>query len=239
MAWTHAAFPIVREKFGLVGRHIDVHGTVAFAAFASQAEVKRFFDVLVAPAFSDDGAMQHLPEMMGAAARGVPLFMSEHEAGTHGVPVSGLGIFSAAFANADAAQRRVSKAAIVLRIFEVGGRVPGMVIGAEPQILVDAIRIHDLAGIHLPAGVPDGFEFAKGLDELRAKHLAEELGFRLAVAMLAAEAAAVFHAEIGRLFHERPPLPYSGSAGEVKAYAAVHASLAKVAVHRRVVFIFV
>src|SRR6476646_9229716 len=117
MAWTHAAVPVVRKKFGLVGRHIDVHRAIAFAAFASQAEVKRFFDVFVAPAFSDDAAVQHLPEMVGAAARGMPLLMSDHEAGTHGVPVSGFRIFSAAFADSNAAQRRVSKAAIVLRIF--------------------------------------------------------------------------------------------------------------------------
>src|SRR5947209_20056299 len=108
--------------------------------------------------------MKHLPEMVRAPARSVTLFMRDHKTGAHRIALSGFRIFSAALANSDTAQRRVSKAAVVLRIFEMSRRVPGMIVGAEAQILVDAIRVDDLAGVHLPVRIPDGFEFAEGLD---------------------------------------------------------------------------
>src|SRR5438309_2740999 len=105
------------------------------------------------------------------------------------------------------------KAAVVLRILEMSLRFPGMVISAEPQILVDAIWIDNLAGIHLPIWVPDRFEFAKGLNQLLTKRFVEELGFRLAVAVLAAEAAAILNAKIGSFFHKRSPFLNSRGTG--------------------------
>ena len=59
-----------------------------------------------------------------------------------------------------------------------------------PQILdwgIDAHRIHELAGIHAVLRVPQRFELAKGLHELRAKHFGQQRGARLSVAVFAAE----------------------------------------------------
>src|SRR5579864_4876449 len=239
MPRTDASFPVMREKLSLVCSHIDIHGTIAFAAFAGEAEVERLFHALIAPAFGDHIAMQHLPQMVRAAARGVPLFMRDHEAGTHGIAFGAGRVFSAALSNANAAQRRMGKAAVILRILEMSRRVPWMIAGTEAQILVDAIWIDDLAGIHLPIRVPDGFEFAESFNQLWAEHFVEKLGFGLPVAVFAAEAAAVFHAQVGGLFHEGAPFFYSRSAGQVKADAAVKAALPEVAVHGGVVLIFV
>ena len=77
-----------------------------------------------------------------------------------------------------------------------------MVVGAKAQVLIDAVRINNLAGIHLPVRVPDGLEFAEGFDQFLPEHFVEELSFGLAVAMFAAEAAAVLDAEIGGFLHE-------------------------------------
>ena len=49
---------VVAQELGLVSGHIDVDRALAFAAFAGQAEVKRFFDLVVAPAAFDDLALE-------------------------------------------------------------------------------------------------------------------------------------------------------------------------------------
>ncbi len=43
--WPQAAFPVVREEFGLVGGDVDVHGAVPLAALAGEAEVEGFLHV--------------------------------------------------------------------------------------------------------------------------------------------------------------------------------------------------
>src|SRR4051794_24578467 len=108
--------------------------------------------------------------MVRASPRGVPLFMRHHKTGAHGVTFGRSRIFSPAFANAHATQRGMCKAAVVLWILKMSRRVPGMVIGPEAQILVDTVRIDDLARIHLPVRVPDRFEFTKSLDEFLPEH---------------------------------------------------------------------
>src|ERR1051326_5194301 len=113
--------------------------------------------------------------MVGASARGVSLFMRHHEAGAHGVAFSGFRVFPSALANAHATQRGMSKAAIVLRILEMSCRIPGMVVGAKTQVLVNAIGIDNLAGVHLPIGVPDRLELAEGLNEFFPEHLVKKL----------------------------------------------------------------
>ena len=70
-------------------------------------------------------------------------------------------------------------------------RLPRMVIGAQTQVLVDAIRINDLSRIHLPIRIPDRLELAESLDQFVAKHFVEKFSSRLAVTMLSAKAASV------------------------------------------------
>jgi hypothetical protein len=59
----------MRHKLGLVGRHIDRDGAIAFAALAGKTEMERLPDLLALPAVLDNLALQHLKEQPRAAAR--------------------------------------------------------------------------------------------------------------------------------------------------------------------------
>src|ERR1700731_2326386 len=73
-ARAEAAFIVMREEFGFVGRDIDADRTVALASLAGEAEVERVFDFFAAPAVANNFTLSHLPEQVSAAARGVLLF---------------------------------------------------------------------------------------------------------------------------------------------------------------------
>src|SRR5689334_2061988 len=114
--------------------------------------------------------------MVGAASSRVAFLVRDHEAWAHDV-VFRLGtIFAAALADSNATQSCMCEAAVVFGILEMRGRFPRMVICTETQILVHAMRIDELAGIHLPIGIPNGFVFAKSLNQLRLEHLVEKFG---------------------------------------------------------------
>src|ERR1700686_5057511 len=49
-----AAFIIMREEFGFVGRDVDADRTIALASLAREAEVERVLDFLAAPAVAND-----------------------------------------------------------------------------------------------------------------------------------------------------------------------------------------
>jgi hypothetical protein len=49
------------KKLCLVGCHVDVHGTIALAAFARQAEIECLFYVLITPAAMNRVAVHHFP----------------------------------------------------------------------------------------------------------------------------------------------------------------------------------
>ena len=117
---------------------------------------------------------------MRAAARGVLLLLRGHVAGTHRAAVH-----PPAFADADAAQNRAIDASFVFRKLEMRRRQPGMKISAQAEVLGGVVGSDDLAGIHLPIGIPDGLELAECLHELLAEHLRKQLRARLAVAVLA------------------------------------------------------
>src|ERR1700745_3459802 len=94
---------------------------------------------------------------MGAAAGGVELFASGHEAGAHG---SGIG-FSAG-SNAYAAQVGGGEAAVVFGVGEMGFGLPGFVVGAEAEVFVGLVGVDELAGVHAVGGVEDALEGAGG-----------------------------------------------------------------------------
>src|SRR4051794_34172416 len=144
----HASLPVVGKEFGFVCGHVDVDGAVAFASLASEAKIECLLDVLVTPAVADDFAIHHLPEQVSAAAGGMHFLASDHVAGAHGVLMTAA-ILAATLADADAAQRGAREAALVIGIFEVGVGLPGLVVGAESQVFIDAIRLDNLAWVHL------------------------------------------------------------------------------------------
>src|SRR5262249_4789645 len=126
------------------------------------------------------------------ATRRVHLLARRHEGRAHDVGAAG----RAALADADAAEGRVREVAVVARVGELDLRTPRLVVGAETEVLVDAVRPDDLARIHLPVGVPDRLELLEGPDEVAAVHPRQELRARLAVAVLPRERAAELEHEV-------------------------------------------
>ena len=73
----------------------------------------------------------------------------------------------------------------------MGVRLPGVVVGPKPQVLIRKVGIHNLAGVHLPLRVPEGLELPEGIDQLVAVHLPQEDRFRLAVSVFSGEGSAI------------------------------------------------
>ena len=108
--------------------------------------------------------------------------------------------------------------------------MPGLVVGSEAQIFIHAVGIHNFAGVHLPIRVPDPLEFAKGLNEFRAKHAIEQFGARLAVAVLSGNGSAVAHHQVGGFFHK--PAKFGNTSGrlQIEVHAIVNATIPEVPV---------
>lgn len=81
------AFEVVAKELGLVSGHIHRDGALTFASLAGEAEIKRFFDLLVLPLIGQDLALHQLPEKMSATTSGMELLTGSHKAGTHGASV--------------------------------------------------------------------------------------------------------------------------------------------------------
>src|SRR5439155_12381866 len=121
----------------------------------------RLFDVLISPAILDYVSLQHLPQEVGAATGGVLLLECDHVAGAHGVLLT----FAAptpTLPHADAAQRSALEASLIVGKMKVRPWIQGFVITAQTQIFINPVGVYDLAGIHLPVGIPNGLEFPKG-----------------------------------------------------------------------------
>jgi hypothetical protein len=134
----------VRQELGLVGGHVDLHGAVALAAFAREAEVEGVLDGFAAPAVLDDTAVDHLEQDPGPAAGGVLLLAGDLVARTHDAAAR---FRAAALADPGAAQRRPGESAVVV-VAEVRVRLGRRVVGAEPQPVVEFVGVYDLAGVH-------------------------------------------------------------------------------------------
>src|SRR5206468_1808030 len=182
----------------LIRRHVDVHRTFALAAFAGEAEIERVLDVRVLPAPSERVTVQHLEEQARASARRVCLLPSGPVARAHRPA-----LVPAAFADADTPNSREREAPMVLWKPEVRHWLRGLIVGAQTQILIDAVRIDDLAWIHQAVGIPDALELTERVHQLWPEHLRQEFRFGLPVAMFARERAAVRDDERARVIHER------------------------------------
>src|SRR4051812_30041721 len=108
------------------------------------------------------------------------LLQRDPVAGTHSKLV-----LASALTHPDAAQCRMSKVAAVLPKMEMrryGGRI---IVASEPQVLIYPEGVYNFSRIHFPFGIPDALKFPEGIHEFGSEHLGQELGFRLAVAVLA------------------------------------------------------
>src|SRR5258708_7920825 len=85
-----------------------------------------------------------------------------------------------ALAHSNTPQRGGCQAAVVIGKFEMRLRLPRIVARSEAEIFVEAIRIDQLARVHLPIGVPERLKFAKGLHNFRLKHFWQKFGAGLA-----------------------------------------------------------
>src|SRR6185369_5249305 len=95
-----------------------------------------------------------------------------------------------AFADTDAAQRGTREAAAIVRKSEVCFRLPRIVRSAQTEILVQLVRINELARVHAAARIPDRLELPECADQLIAEHAILQLGARLAITMLARQRSA-------------------------------------------------
>ncbi len=107
---------------------------------------------------------------------------------------------------------------------------PGVIVGAQPQVLGRVVGRYHLAGIHLPLRVPQRLELPERADQLLAEHLRQQLRARLPVAMLAGERAVVLHTEVGRLVDVGAVFRDAWCALQVEVVARVNAGLAEVTV---------
>jgi hypothetical protein len=103
------------------------------------------------------------------------------------------------------------------------------VVGAQAQVLIDLVRVHDLARVHPPRRVPDRLEFAERVVKVRAEHAPQELAARLPVAVLARQRAAEADDQVGGLLDEAAVAVDPVRGGQVEVDAGVQAALAEVA----------
>src|SRR2546423_5674241 len=228
---TQPALVVMREELGLQRRHVDADRTVLRTALAGEAEVERRQSLVGAPEL-ELLAVLHLPKQPRAPARRVLFLARDHVARTHHAALR-----VPAVADADAAKRRVLEAAVVLLIREVGLQLRRRVVGAETEVVRDPVRVDDLAGIHLPAGIPDRLDLAERLDQLGPEHLRQQLCARLAVAVLARQRAAELQHDVRCFIEEGAVLPEARLAREIEVPTCVDTALAVVPVERAVVLV--
>src|SRR5207249_10312959 len=125
-------------------------------------------------------------------------------------------LVTAAFADADTSNSRKREAPVVLWKTEVRHWLRGLIVSAQTQILIDAVRIDDLAWIHQAVRIPDALELTERVYELWPEHLRQEFRFGLAVAVFARERAAVRDDERARVIHERLVFLDAGSRFEIE-----------------------
>jgi hypothetical protein len=147
----------------------------------------------------------------------------------------------AAFADPHAAQGGAGEAAVVVppKIAETGLHPRRVVGDPQPEVLVGAVGVDHLAGVHLAVRVPDRLEFPERLHQLLAVHLGQQLGARLAVAVLAGERAAHREHQVRGLVDEAAVLLDAGGGDEVEVDPGVDAALAEMAVEGALVAILV
>src|SRR5690349_2559251 len=97
-------------------------------------------------------------------------FARHHVTRAHGATVE-----SAAFADTDAALGRTDEISIVVGKFEMRYHWKRSVVGAKPKVLIQSIRLDDLAWIHFPVGIPNLLELTKRGDELGTIKLGQKL----------------------------------------------------------------
>ena len=199
--------------------HSDLH------ALQARQRSRDFFYFVVLPAVSDDFALEHLEEHVGAAAGAVLFFQGDHVAGAHGSV-----IYFAAGSEADAALGGFGEGAAVVDEFEDGLWFRRSVVHAQAQVFGGQVGVEDLMRVHRVGGVPDGFELVEGLHEFGAEHLGQQGAAGLAITVFSGEGAAVADDEVGGAIDEFSVVADSFFGLEVEVDAHVDAAVTEVSV---------
>ena len=175
--------------------HVDVGGALALAGLAGEAEVEHLGEFWTAPGIGRARIREGRPEHVGPRPRGVLLVAGGHVAGAH--RAAGLR-WLAALANPRAPLGRSQHAA------GVGEAKDGVVVWLgltrqDPQGGVHRRSVDDLVGIEDPLWIKEPFDLLKMVVAGIAHHHAEKLTAEPAVAMLAAEAAAILLHKCGNV----------------------------------------
>ena len=224
-------FVMMREELGFVRRHVDVDGAIALAAFAREAQVERIVYGLRLPTVGDRSApraaVEHLVQEPSTPSGRMFLVAGHHVGRTHDAAA-----FTPTFADADTTEHGLGEASSVGRVREVRALDVVVIVAPDAEVLVECVGLDDLAGIHPVVGVEDRLHPFEGTHDLGPEHPDQELAARLAVAVLARKRPAVRRDQIGSPFQERAELCDAGRGEQVERDAAVHATLAEVAVQR-------
>ena len=135
-------------------------------------------------------------------------------------------------ADPDAAAGGRLQAAVVVRQGQLrAGRRGAGRADEHPQISVQRAGAGRCgAGVHPAARVPDRLELAEGVDQLGRVHPRQQLGPRLAVAVLAGQRSAVRDDQVGRVLDEPAEVGEPGLVTRSKSIRDVQAAVAEVAV---------
>src|SRR5947209_18512837 len=114
---------------------------------------------------------------------------------------------------------------MVIRKVEVGLHFAEVVLSALAQVLIYAIWVYNLTWVHLPFRIPDRFEIAKRVDDLRTEHAREQFTSRLTIAVFARKRTFIADHQIGRLFEKMTPVLDAVRSSQVEREPGVHASL--------------
>src|ERR1041384_3193249 len=90
----------MRAEFGLVRRHVHVHGAIALASLTREAKIERIFNSVAGPPILYRPPVEHLKQESGSPARGVFFLVCRKIARTHHLV---LAVMPPAFAHSDTA----------------------------------------------------------------------------------------------------------------------------------------
>ena len=140
----------MRQKLGLVCRHINVHRAFGAASLACQTQIEGVLDRFAFPAAALRIALKHLEEQMRPAASRVGILASHHVARAHRA-----GIVFSALSHTDAPFGGIGKTTLVMRELEMGLDLRRVIVRAQSQVFARLKWIDDLVRIHAIVRVPD------------------------------------------------------------------------------------
>ena len=196
-------FPIVRQKFALVPRHVHAHRTLRFARSAFQAQIHHLKNTFIAQSgfFQPSGHSQ--AQNISPPACGIPLIPRRHIGRAHRP-----GELLPASTNSAAHLHRASHAPI-LRIVEKRTGPGCHVARAETQVRSNWRRIHNLPWIQNTQRIEGFLDFTKRFIQHIAKHHPHKRTPHQPVPVLAGKCAAKLQHQFRNVLRDRLKLQHA------------------------------